>query len=137
MPLNLTVGQKVAVSRGLGRRTERADGEVVKICRKYVTVAWGEGHYRQDQFDIETGYLKGDRWGNVSRIKTVEQAEADSRFKDAKRYLYSVGVDVSYRSALNPYDVRLSQPLVEELAAIVRNRLAEKPTDYESEIQGR
>lgn len=134
----LSVGQEVLLfGLGLGGRSAPRAARVMEVGRKYATVAWGEDLYRQDQFDIGTGYVKGDLYGNGARIKTLEQAATDERYDEAKRYLFSVGVDVTYRSALNPDDIHLSPALVEELAAIVKNMLSEKPADYESEIQGK
>lgn len=114
--MNLTVGQKVKVcGQRHGRIAGDDDGEIIKLGRKYATVTWGPAHYQTREFEIATGYEKGDRYGNGIRL--------------------SVGVDVTYRSPLNPQNTHLSQPQIEELAAIVRQMLSEKPADYDSEVK--
>ena len=121
--MNLTVGQQVKM---IGRHrypTSDQTVEVVKLGRKYVTVSWGPASHQQEQFDRETGYAKGDRYGNGARLKTIEEVEAEERLAAAKNYLWSVGIDVTYRSAFNPQNIHLNPPLVEELAAIVKNMM--------------
>ena len=122
--MNLTVGQKVRV---IGRRrypTSDETAEVVKLGRKYATVAWGEGNWQQDQFDMLTGYIKGDRYGNTARIKTLEQAEADDRLAAAKQSLWDAGIRMDTVNRC-----LLTNPQIEELAAIIKHMLSEKPAE--------
>lgn len=128
--MNLTVGQKVKM---IGRHhypTSDQTVEVIKLGRKYATVSWGPAPHQQGQFDMETGYVKGDRYGNGARLKTLEQAETEDRIAEARAVLHAACVDITY-------GCRLTSPQIEELAATVKHMLSEKPADYESEIKGR
>lgn len=129
--MTLTVGQKVVVFDGTYRGgAKRFDGEVTRVGRKLVTVQWNFGGFSPTDatFRIETGQ-ENDQWGR-RWFKTVEQAEADDRLAEAKRVLREADVIVGHRCLL-------TDPQIEELSAIVRNMLAEKPANHESEIAGR
>jgi hypothetical protein len=127
--VNLTVGQKVRVIGRYHYPTSDETAEVVKLGRKYATVAWGPRDNQRDQFDMETGYIKGDHYGNTARIKTLEEAAADDRLAEAMKVLSDAKVRFDYGCPL-------SAAQREELAGIVKHMLSEKPADYESEIGG-
>jgi hypothetical protein len=74
----LAVGQKVNVIYR-NRRREAGVGEVVKIARKYATVAV-EPHSGEIQYEIETGMEKSNGYAPGSQILTDEQvAEREQR----------------------------------------------------------
>jgi hypothetical protein len=101
----LVEGQEVKV---YGRYRHAPDGEpaeVTQIGRKYVTVSWGPSSHQQGQFDKETGYAKGDRYGNGSKIKTLEQAERDACLAEAHQYIAAHGFSRDYRYNLSYEDV--------------------------------
>lgn len=128
--MNLTVGQKVKVYDNIGQSLSVHDGSVMKIGRKLVTIQWDFGGFSPTDsvFRIEEGTENDNyehRW-----FKTLEQAESDDRLAEARKVLRDADIPVGFRCVL-------TNSQIEELAAIVKNMLSEKPADYESEIAGR
>ena len=123
--MNLTVGQKVKVYGRYHYPTSVETGEVIKVGRKLATI---KVFTSEDQYRMDTGRDNGH--GN-SWFKTLEQAEADGRIEEARRFLgQEARVTIHGASPL-------TNPQVEELAAIVKQMLSEKPADYASEIKDR
>lgn len=123
--MNLTVGQQVRVFarlRRLPNGSVSTEAEVTAVRRKYAIVQWPEARGGVE-FEVATGESRDGYY----RVKTLEQADADDRLIAAKTTLNTAGLVL-----VAPY--LLTNPQVEELAAIVKNMLAEKPADYESEV---
>lgn len=121
--MNLTVGQKVKVYGRYHYPTSVDEGTITKVGRKLVTI---KVFTREDQYRMDT--RKDNDLGN-SWFKTLEEAEVDDRIQEARRFLgQEAHVTISGASPL-------TNPQIEELAAIIRHMLSEKPADYESEVQ--
>ena len=83
---------------------------MTKVGRKYATAAFDRtrkdwrGNEHTDraevEFSIDTGYERGDQYGNGIRVLTVAQAEAAARKRAALALLRGLGVDITSRSPL-------------------------------------
>jgi hypothetical protein len=92
-----TVGQEVLIVGHSQRHygTEPDKGTVVKVARKYVTVEQ-DGPYKSTvEFDMETGYARGE-YGYNLHCRTLEQYAADQRRDEVKKALREVGVEFRY-----------------------------------------
>lgn len=122
----LKAGDEVRVfRRGMYVRdpAEGWTGTVTKVGRKYGTAeyeyipaAWsGTGRRTREatvEFDLATGYEKGDQYGNGVRVKTLEQVALDERTKAAEKVLRDAGF-VTHAASTSPLE------LLEALAAVV------------------
>lgn len=97
---------------------------VTRVGRKYATAEYQRA--RTDfmgrptsragtvEFDMATGYEKGDEYGNGLRVLTPAQVEADARLTAARAVLREVGVDITARS-------RLTGEQIEALAEVAKS----------------
>lgn len=116
--MNLTVGQKVKLYNSI-YRTQVDNGIVTKVGRTLATISWGSGEKQFRMLNGDENAPNGFRW-----FKTLEQAEADDRLTEAETTLRNAGLNImSHRQC------PLTNPQIEELAAIVRQMLSEKPAD--------
>jgi hypothetical protein len=107
----MQIGDEVTVSRHLHRfGWEKLPGKVTKVGRKYATATyqrtrtnWHNEPETVDvtvEFDMTTGFEKGDQYGNGYRVRTPEQEAAEQRRAAALTVLRDAGVDVTARSSL-------------------------------------
>ena len=92
---SLKPGDEVLVfDRTDGRKGTEYPGEVVRVGRKLVIIAYGETrpYRREAKFRIETGMI-ADAYGGAW-FKTPEQAAADARAEEAKRILRDAGLEI-------------------------------------------
>lgn len=92
-----TVGQEVLLI-GYNQRRYKADpdtGVVVKVARKYVTVESGDKYKRTTDFDMETGYARGEYGSNVRCVTPEQYAEQKVRV-DVTAALRTAGVEFRY-----------------------------------------
>jgi hypothetical protein len=90
----LTVGQEVALVR-MSRWSARppvlvGTGTVTKVSRRY---AIADIYGRAYDFDMETGYQRGDENGNMAQVMTRVQFELESRSREAVAYLRERGLE--------------------------------------------
>jgi hypothetical protein len=108
---NWSVGQKVKIVRLNSRYApDPLDGEVVKVARKYVTVAV-DPYRREEQFDKETGYEKSDYLA-TRRIVTDEILAAEAERAELLKRLEAV--DIAFRFGRN----RLTNDQLRRIVAI-------------------
>lgn len=91
---DLKVGDRVQVFGGYGRRRDEVggqDGEVIKVGRKLITVAY-PGNPHGQVFRLESGRANDD-YGH-QRIKTIAQAEEDLHREDLVQRLKDGGLEV-------------------------------------------
>lgn len=110
----LEVGDRVQVFGGYGRRHGAPggmDGEVIKVGRKLITVAY-PGSPNGQVFRLESGRANDD-YGH-QRIQTVEQAAEDARRSELIARLRSGGIELRMG-----HDRKISTETLEALAAVV------------------
>lgn len=123
MTEKLTVGQEVRVFERSLYRKDPEGGYVAQVTytgRKYANAAYEVDNAprystprREIEFDMATGYEKGDQHGNGRRVRTLAQLETDLRLKTAEAVL------ADHRVELRPgHSLSLEQ--VEAIAAILR-----------------
>ena len=86
-------------------------GVVTRVGRRYAFADFDGGRIRE--FDMVTGYERGDENGNGLRVMTAERAEQERRERDTIKFLRENGLDLNNRRSLT-----LEQ--IEAIAAILR-----------------
>jgi hypothetical protein len=112
--LNVKVGDEVRVFDVNGRRNGQPGsgwpGKVVKVGRKYFTVAYGSSG-RTTNFLLETGRVN-DAYGHRS-VKTLDQVAHDQRRAQAEADLTACGVELRFGH-------KLTLEQIEALAEVAR-----------------
>lgn len=118
----LTVGQEVRVFTGRRRDEDGQPGVIARVGRK-----WGVATYearlhdwrgntsvgqREIEFDLETGFERGDQFGNGYQVRTPERAEMERREHEAVMFLRENGIDILQRA-------RLTLEQLEAIAALL------------------
>jgi len=111
----LTVGQEVVLVRMNRWNSQPPEavrpGVVTRVGRRYAFADFDGGRIRE--FDMVTGYERGDENGNGLRVMTAEQVDRERRERDTVRFLRENGVDLNDRR-------RLTLEQIEAIAAILR-----------------
>ena len=102
MSEKLTVGQEVRLvlmNRWNSQPPEAvAFGVVTRVGRRYAFADFDGGRIRE--FDIVTGYERGDENGNGLRVMTAELVDRERREREAVAFLRENGVDMNSRRHL-------------------------------------
>jgi hypothetical protein len=89
-----TGDEALVFDRTDGRKVTEYPGEVVKVGRTLVTIAYGAAkpYRREAKFRIATGMIT-DSYGGAW-FRTLEQAAAEAQAEEATRVLHEAGLEI-------------------------------------------